>query len=46
MAMLEQGVVALADLLKGRTRILEAERRREHVLGPGLRLPTRKSDMF
>jgi len=46
MAMLEQGVVALADLLKGRTRILEAERRREHVLGPGLRLPTRKSGMF
>jgi len=40
------GVVALADLLKGRTRILEAERRREHVLGPGLRLPTRKSGMF
>jgi CIC family chloride channel protein len=40
------GVVALADPLKGRTRILEAERRREHVLGPGLRLPTRKSAMF
>jgi CBS-domain-containing membrane protein len=40
------GVVALADLLKGRARILEAERRREHVLGPGLRLPTRKSGMF
>jgi chloride channel protein, CIC family len=40
------GVVALADLLKGRTRILEAERRLENVLGPGLRLPTRKSGMF
>jgi hypothetical protein len=39
-------VVALADLLKGRTRILEAERRCEHGLGPGLRLPSRKSGMF
>jgi CIC family chloride channel protein len=40
------GVVALADLLTARSRILDAERRREHVLGPGLRLPARKSDMF
>jgi H+/Cl- antiporter ClcA len=39
------GVVALADLLTARSRILDAERRREHVLGPGLRLPTRKSGM-
>jgi CBS domain-containing protein len=39
------GVVALADLLTARTRILDAERRREHVLGSGLRLPTRKSGM-
>jgi CBS domain-containing protein len=40
------GVVALVDLLKARGRILDAERRREHVLGPGLRLPTRKSGIF
>jgi len=40
------GVVALADLLKARGRVLDAEQRREHVLGPGLRLPTRKSGMF
>jgi H+/Cl- antiporter ClcA len=39
------GIVALADLLTARGRILDAERRREHVLGPGLRLPTRKSGM-
>ena len=34
------GVIALSDLLTARTRILDAERRRERVLGAGLRLPT------
>jgi H+/Cl- antiporter ClcA/CBS domain-containing protein len=33
------GMVALTDLLTARTRILEAERRRERVLGVRLRLP-------
>jgi H+/Cl- antiporter ClcA/CBS domain-containing protein len=32
------GMVALSDLLTARTRILEAEQRRERTLGPGLRL--------
>jgi hypothetical protein len=36
----------IINTLKGRSWILEVERRREHVLGPGLRLPTRKSGMF
>jgi len=31
------GVVALSDLLTARTRILDAERRRERVLGTWLR---------
>jgi hypothetical protein len=31
------GVVALSDLLTARTRILEAERRRERVIGTWLR---------
>jgi chloride channel protein, CIC family len=34
-----QGIVSLADLLRGRTRTLEAEQRRERVLLPRLRLP-------
>jgi chloride channel protein, CIC family len=34
------GVIALNDLLTARTRILDAERRRERVLGAGFRLPT------
>jgi chloride channel protein, CIC family len=33
------GVIALTDLLVARTRILEAERRRERVLGRRVRLP-------
>jgi len=33
-------VIAWSDLLTARTRILDAERRRERVLGAGLRLPT------
>lgn len=33
------GMIALADLLKARSRILDAEERRERVLGRGLRLP-------
>ncbi len=33
------GMLALADLLTARTRVLEAERRRERVLGTRLRLP-------
>jgi len=33
------GIVALADLLTARARILDAERRRERVLGTGWRLP-------
>jgi CIC family chloride channel protein len=33
------GIVALTDLLTARTRILEADRRRERVLGTRLRLP-------
>jgi len=32
------GMVALSDLLTARSRILEAEQRRERTLGPGLRL--------
>jgi H+/Cl- antiporter ClcA len=40
------GAVALADLLKARGRILDAEQRREYILGPGLKLPTRESGMF
>jgi hypothetical protein len=32
-------MVAFADLLTARTRMLEAERRRERVLGRGFRLP-------
>jgi chloride channel protein, CIC family len=39
------GAIALADLLKARGRVLEAERRRERVLGKRLRLPRRKSDV-
>jgi len=35
------GMVALTDLLSARARILEAERRRERVLIPRLRLPLR-----
>jgi chloride channel protein, CIC family len=34
------GMVSLADLLTARARILEADRRRERVLGARLRLPT------
>jgi H+/Cl- antiporter ClcA/CBS domain-containing protein len=34
------GLVALTDLLTARARILEADRRRERVLGARLRLPT------
>ena len=37
------GAIALADLLKARGRVLDAERRRERVLGKRLRLPRRKS---
>ena len=33
------GMIALADLLKARARVLEAEERRERVLGRGIRLP-------
>jgi CBS domain-containing protein len=33
------GMIALADLLKARAQLLEAEERRERVLGRGLRLP-------
>jgi CBS domain containing-hemolysin-like protein len=33
------GLIALADLLVARTRLLEAEERRERVLGRGWRLP-------
>ena len=33
------GMIALADLLKARAQLLEAEQRRERVLGRGLRLP-------
>jgi chloride channel protein, CIC family len=43
------GMIALTDLLTARTRILEAEQRRERVLGSRLRLPAmfgRKSDIF
>jgi len=43
------GMIALTDLLTARARILEAERRRERVLGAGLRLPAvfgTKSGMF
>jgi len=43
------GMIALTDLLTARARILEAERRRERVLGAGLRLPAvfgAKSGMF
>jgi CIC family chloride channel protein len=43
------GMIALTDLLTARSRILEAERRRERVLGARLRLPAvfrMKSDMF
>jgi len=36
------GAIALADLLKARGRVLDAERRRERVLGKQLRLPRRK----
>jgi CBS domain containing-hemolysin-like protein len=32
------GMIGLSDLLTARTRILEAEQRRERVLGSGLRL--------
>jgi CBS domain-containing protein len=32
------GIIALKDLLTARTRLLEAERRRERVLGTGLRM--------
>jgi chloride channel protein, CIC family len=34
------GLVSLTDLLTARARILEADRRRERVLGVRLRLPT------
>jgi CIC family chloride channel protein len=34
------GMIALSDLLTARARLLEAEERRERVLGRGLRLPT------
>jgi hypothetical protein len=34
------GMLALTDLLGARARILDAERRRERVLGTRLRLPT------
>jgi hypothetical protein len=37
------GAIALADLLKARGRVLDAEHRRERVLGKRLRLPQRKS---
>jgi hypothetical protein len=33
------GMIALTDLLMARTRVLEAEQRRERVLGARLRLP-------
>jgi hypothetical protein len=33
------GMIALADLLKARAQILEAEERRERVFGQSIRLP-------
>jgi CBS domain-containing protein len=40
------GMLALTDLLTARTRILEAEQRRERVLDTRLRFPLNRSDMF
>jgi CBS domain-containing protein len=37
------GMLALTDLLTARTRILDAEQRRERVLGTRLRWPRRDS---
>jgi CIC family chloride channel protein len=38
------GIVSLTDLLQARTRNLEAERRRERVLGPRVLFPARPRD--